>query len=128
MAEYTCFLEAWLTECPWLIVSKSVSMFTKCSLCNYLLLIIDQCPRDQEVLRQALRFRLGRHFEFQAAQRLAHNRIEEECEQSDGRKWFELIDKMDQAKTVVPSIWTQLSTKLFKDKDKRLIAGLIGSK
>ena len=38
-----------------------------------------------------------------------------------------LIDKMDQAKTVCPSIWTQLSTKLFNDKEQMLITGLLGS-
>ena len=117
VAEDKCFLAAWRTECPWIIVCTSVSMFTKCSLCNFILLLIDQTPRGQELLRQAFRYRLGSHFEFQGAQRLAHNRIEESCEQSEGRKWFMLIDKMNQATTVCPSIWTQLSTQLFEDKE-----------
>ena len=38
-----------------------------------------------------------------------------------------LIDKMDQKKTVCPTIWSQLATKLFQDQEKGLIAGLIGS-
>ena len=126
-AELDCFLRAWRIECPWLVVCKSVSMFTRCSVCEYLRLLIDQTPRDQESMRQALKNRLGSHFDFQAAQRMAHNRIEEECEQSGGQKWFMLIDKMDQKKTVCPTIWSQLSTKLFQDLEKRLITGLIGS-
>lgn len=127
LADVGCFLRAWRIECPWLVVCKSVSMFTRCSVCEYLRLLIDQTPHDQEPLRQSLRHRLGNHFEFQAAQRLAHQRIEEECEQSEGQKWFMLIDKMDQKKTVCPTIWSQLATKLFQNQEKRLITGLIGT-
>ena len=102
-------------------------MFTRCSVCEYLRLLIDQTPRDQEYLRQALQTRLGDHFEFQAAQRLSHGVIEESCAQRGGLEWLMLIDKMDQKKTVCPSIWSQLATALFKDQEKRLITGLIGS-
>ena len=38
-----------------------------------------------------------------------------------------LIDKMDQQKTVCPAIWSQLATKMFQDKEKRLVTGLVGS-
>ena len=38
-----------------------------------------------------------------------------------------LIDKMDQKKTVCPTVWSQLATPLFKDLDRRMIAGLNGS-
>ncbi len=38
-----------------------------------------------------------------------------------------LIDKMDQSKTLCPTIWSQLPTKMFKEPEKRLITGLIGS-
>ena len=127
LAELNTFLRAWRIECPWLIVCKSVSMFTRCSVCEYLRLLIDQTPRDQEALRSALQARLGDHYEFQAAQRLAHGRLEELCAQSGGAKWLMLIDKMDQSKTVCPTVWSQLATKLFQDQEKRLITGLIGS-
>ena len=96
------------------MVCKSVSMFTRCSVCEYLRLLIEQTPREQESLRNVLRERLGQHFDFQAAQRLAHGRVEEECAQSGGRKWLMIIDKMDQKKTVVPTIWSQLATPLFR--------------
>ena len=64
---------------------------------------------------------------FQAAQRLAHGRVEEEAAQSAGEHWLTLIDKMDQRKTVVPSVWSQLRTPMFKELDQRLVTGLIGS-
>ena len=127
LASLQTFLDAWRTETPWLVVCKSVSMFTKCSVCEYLRLLVDQTPRDKPLLRQTLQTRLGDHFAFQAAQRLAHGRLEEECDQSGGKKWMLLIDKMDQNKTICPTIWSQLATKLFQDHEKRLITGLIGS-
>ncbi len=104
LAEPCTFYRAWRVECPWLIVCKSVCMFTRCSVCEYLRLLIDQTPRDQEPMRCALQARLGDHYEFQAAQRLAHSRLEEDCAHSGGAKWFMLIDKMDQTKTVCPTI------------------------
>ena len=118
LAELNTFLRAWRIECPWLIVCKSVCMFTRCSVCEYLRLLIDQIPRGQEALRAALLARLGEHYEFQAAQRLAHGRLEEFCAQSGGAKWFMLIDNMDQSKTVCPTIWSQLATKLFQEQEK----------
>lgn len=127
LADMSTFLKAWRMEVPWLIVSKSVSMFTRCSVCEYLKLLKEQTPKDQEKLRAAIEARLGRHFEFQAAQRLAHARVEEDCAQSGGQKWLMIIDKMDQKKTVVPTVWSQLPTPLFKDPDRRIIAGVIGS-
>lgn len=69
---------------------------------------------------------MGRHFDFQAAQRLVEGRIEEMCNQSGGTRWFMHIDKMDQKKSILPSIWAMLSTPMFKTGD-RLVSGLIGS-
>ena len=126
-ATLSTFLEAWRVECPWIVVAKSIGMFTRCSVCDYLKLLIEQCPREEHDLREFLKDRLGRHFDFQAAQRLAHGRVEEEAAQSAGEHWLMLIDKMDQRKTVVPFVWSQLRTPLFKEVDKRLITGLIGS-
>ena len=95
---------------PWLAVCKSVSLFVRCGVCEYLKLLIDQTPRDQAPLRDALRARLGAHFQFQAAQRLAQGRQEEECAQSEGKTWLMKIDKMNQKKTVTPTLWSQLAT------------------
>ncbi len=127
VASYPLFLQAWRVEVPWLIICKSVSMFVRCGVCEYLKLMIEQTPRNQEPLRQALKDRLGSHFRFQSAQRLAQGRVEEECAQSGGSKWFMKIDKMDQKKAVTPTVWSQLATPLFKDLDRRLVTGLIGS-
>ena len=126
-ASLCVFLDAWRAECPWIVVAKSLSMFTRCSVCDYLKLMIEQTPREQNALRECLKDRLGQHFDFQAAQRLAHGRVEEHASQSGGTHWCTLIDKMDQRKTVVPTVWSQLATPLFKDVDKRLVTGLIGS-
>ena len=38
-----------------------------------------------------------------------------------------LVDKMDQRKTVVPSVWSQLWAPLFKEVDRHWVIGLIGS-
>lgn len=127
VAEESTFLKAWRIEVPWLVVCKSVSMFTRCSVCEYLKLLKEQTPKEQAALRECIDSRLGSHFEFQAAQRLAHGRVEEECAQSGGQKWLMIIDKMDQKKTVVPTIWSQLPTPLFKDPERRVIAGMLGS-
>ena len=127
MATLPTFLQAWRVECPWIVVAKSMGMFTRCSVCDYLKLLIEQCPREEDDLREFLKDRLGQHFDFQAAQRLAHGRLEEDAAQSAGEHWFVLIDKMDQRKTVVPSIWSQIRTPLFKEVDKRLVTGLIGT-
>ena len=126
-ATLSTFLEAWRVECPWIVVAKSIGMFTRCSVCDYFKMLIEQCPREEHDIREFLKDRLGCHFDFQAAQRLAHGRVEEEAVQSAGEHWLTLIDKMDQRKTVVPSVWSQLRTPMFKELDQRLVTGLIGS-
>ena len=42
------FLRAWRQELPWLIICRSVCMFVKCGLCEYLKMQIDQLPRERE--------------------------------------------------------------------------------
>ena len=108
-------------------MAKSVGMFTRCSVCEYLKLLIEQTPRVQCALCERLKDRLGLHVDFQAAQRLALNRVVEEAAQSGGAHWCMLIDKMDQRNTVVPCVWSQLATSLFKEVDRRLVTGLNGS-
>jgi hypothetical protein len=106
-ADYKTFLKAWRVECPWISVSSSLSMFTGCGICEFLKDMLDRTPRDQGNLCGAIRQRLGQHFKFQAAQRLAQTRIEEHARRSEGRHWFMKIDKMDQKKTVIPTVWSQ---------------------
>jgi len=88
------FLMAWRTECSWLIVCRSVSKFTKCGVCEYLKMMLDQCPRALTEVSEKLRARLGRHFQFQGAQRVAMGRLKELADQSNGRIWAMLTDNM----------------------------------
>ena len=62
--------------------------------------------------------RLGQHFEFQGAQRIAVARIEEECLQSGGKKWLMLIDKIDQNAAYLPTVWELLRTAFFKGGER----------
>ena len=68
--------------------------------------------------------RLGLHVDFQATQRLALGKVEEQAAQSGGAHWCLLIDKTDQQNAMVPCVWSQLATPLCKEVDRRLVAGL----
>ena len=120
------FLCAWRTECPWLIVCRSVSKFTKCGVCEYLKMMLDQCPRALTEVSEKLRARLGQHFQFQGAQRIAMGKLEEIADQSDGRIWAMSIDKMDQNCAFCPQVWAMSSTALFKGGE-RLMCAINGS-
>ena len=69
----------------------------------------------------------GWHFKFQGAQRLAQGQLEEDCAQSEGRKWFAKFGKIDN-KVVRPTMASQLATSCFKDLSLRLVIGILGSK
>ena len=86
-ASQSTFMTAWKRECPHIVVTKSVSMFTRCGLCDFLQTELARCPRSDTVGVEMLRRRLGQHYEFQAAQRLAMGRIEEQCRRSGGKEW-----------------------------------------
>ena len=126
IAALSTFLEAWRCELPMVTVCKSVSKFTVCGLCVYLKHQLDLTPRSQPLLMEALKQRLGAHFAFQSAQRLAETRIEEMCDQSQGRHWIMHIDKMDQSTTILPQVWALSASPLMK-LGARLVAGVIGS-
>ena len=71
-ASMSAFLAAWRMMF-WVVVSRSLSKFVKCGVCDYLKLMID---KD---LLETLKIRLGQHFEFQSAQRIAQGRLQESC-------------------------------------------------
>ena len=125
-ASPSIFLEAWRQELPVVTVQASVCKFTKCGLCMYLKRQCDVTPRSQPQLLEVYKRRLGQHFNFQSAQRLAEDRIEEVCRMSEGKKWIMHIDKMDQHTTEVPQVWSLAATPLMK-LGSRLVAGIIGS-
>ena len=106
---------------PWLKITKSTSKFVKCGLCEYLRAQINATPRSNAVLISSLRNRLGAHFEFQSAQRMAQAALEEKCIQSNGLKWLMDIDKMDQ-QSVHLTIWSQLSSPLYKGGARIMVA------
>ena len=125
-ADITTFRKAWRFDCPHVAITTSTSKFTQCGLCAFLKGQMDQCPRSNQSLLQALRARLGAHFKFQSAQRVRIDDIAERCRQSGGKAWFFTIDKMDQTATICPTIWSQLSSPLFK-LGTRLVCGVVGS-
>ena len=125
-ASLSIFLVAWRVEVGWLIVTGSHSKFTKCAVCEYLKWMIDQTPRTQKDILDALMTRLGNHFDFQSAQRLAIGRIEELCAQSNGKWWLMLIDKMDQNAAWLPTI-SSLSKSAFFKEGNRVQVSINGS-
>ena len=137
-AAYSTFLLAWRKECPHIVVVKSMTMFTRCGLCDFLQNELAKCPRSETKVVEMLKRRLGQRYEFLSAQRLAMGRIEEQRRRSGGAEWpeslaltralarhvtlllpwlacarpppsprFMKIDKMDQKKTILPTIWSQ---------------------
>lgn len=86
--ELALFYRMWRHELPFICICKSHSMFTRCGCCEYLRMQIDMCPRDNDKLLAALKERLGAHFQFQSAQRLAEAQLEERCCGSGGKMWF----------------------------------------
>jgi hypothetical protein len=69
VASENLFLRVWRWEVPWLIVHSCKCMFTSCSVCSYLTLLIQQCPRSAWDRLEFLKTRLGNHFQFQASHR-----------------------------------------------------------
>jgi len=120
------FLRVWRVEVPWLIVNKRCAGQTQCGVCSFLKQEIDTTARGSHAV-ELLKNRLGRHFDFQAAQRICQDRLEEKCVQSDGLNWFMKIDRMDHTKSTLPCIWALMPTALFKTGE-RLVTSVIGSK
>ena len=125
-ASQRVFETAWQCECDFVVIVHSVCKFTICGFCMFFKRQLDLTPRWKTSVIEALRARLGQHFSFQSAQRLAEARIEEICDQSQGRKWIMHIDKMDQTTTIVPQVWNLAASPLMK-LGSRLVAGVIGS-
>ena len=87
-ADISTFLKCWRTECFWVVVAKSQSMFTRCGVCEFLKNMLDSTPREQTQLHAAIRDRLAKHYAFQSAQRLAQSRLEEQRLRSSGSEWW----------------------------------------
>lgn len=125
-AALSTFLTAWRTELPWLLIHHSTSKFVACGICEYLREQINLTPRTMPQVIDAYRTRLGEHYAFQSAQRLAQDNLEEACLQSNGLRWFMKIDKMDMHAINLPTIWNQLATPFFK-QGARILCAVNGS-
>ena len=117
------FLQAWRTELPWISVRTSAGPFTHCGLCEYLKMVAAR-SLDAGVRNQVL-IRLGQHYDFQAAQRIAMQNIVRQSEVDPTDLLCVSWDKMDQAKTIVPRV-AELANTQFMKGGARLVVSLIG--
>jgi hypothetical protein len=76
-------------------------------------------------MRDAVLARLGQHYEFQAAQRIAMNSVFKASEREPTELLAIAWDKMDQNKTIVPRVVALSSTQFMKNS-ARLVVSLIG--
>ena len=117
-ASLQTFQVVWRIDVSWLVISRSICKFSKCGVCEYLKWLIDQTPRTKRDVMQMYLARLGQHFDFQSAQRLAVARVEEICRQSGNTKWLMIIDKMDQNAAKLPTEWRMVRSAFFKEGDR----------
>lgn len=74
-------------ECFHVVIAKRTSMFVACQVCKFLQALISSTPRQHAEALDALKLRLGRHYAFQASQRLADERLMEQTRRSDNAEW-----------------------------------------
>ena len=120
------FLMCWRVDVSWLIVAPGNQQQGKCGVCTFFKLQIDSAARGSPSLL-ILKSRLGKHFQFQAAQRLVQDNVEERAAQSHGDLWMMKIDRMDQTKSILPAMWALLRSPLFK-LGERLVTSIVGSR
>ena len=123
IASLTRFLLAWRTELPFIEVRSRSGLFTHCGLCDYLRTVISLAI-DAETKRESV-MRLGEHYDFQAAQRIAMSNIIAESERDPTELFAVSWDKMDQAKTIIPRIQALANTHFHKG-GSRIVVSLIG--
>ena len=76
---------------------------------------MDNAPHTQKLVLESLLTRLGQRFDFQSALRLVIGSSEEMCDQSNGRCWLMLIDKIGQNAAALPTISNMSKSTFFKD-------------
>ena len=123
VAGLTTFLLAWRVELPFIEVRSSTGPFTHCGLCDYLRCVVASAG-DADAKRHAV-LRLGEHYDFQAAQRIAMNAMIAASERDPTELFVVSWDKMDQAKTIVPRVKALANTLFFKS-GHRLVVSMIG--
>lgn len=74
-------------ECFHVVIASRTSMFVACQVCKFLQGMIASTSRQHSEVLDALKLRLGRHYAFQASQRLADERLMEQARRSDNAEW-----------------------------------------
>ena len=82
------FMSAWRTERYWIQIASRTSMFVGCACCKLLQNLLSSTSRANDATMQALRHRLGRRYAFQSAQRLADEKLMEQCRRSNKLEWL----------------------------------------
>ena len=74
-------------ECFHVVIAERTCLFVACQLCKFLQGMVAATPGQHSEVLDALKLRLGRHYAFQAAQRLADERLMEQARRSDQTEW-----------------------------------------
>ena len=117
------FLKMWRTELPWVQLRSATGPFTHCGLCDFMKMMIGST--QDPGMKHILLMRLGEHYEFQAAQRIAMNNIFAESERHPSEVLAASWDKMDQAKNIFPRVKVLANTQFMKG-GSRIFVSLIG--
>ena len=123
IASIAWFIKVWRDELPWVKIRAPSGPFTHCSICEYLKMLI--AATVDATLRSALVVRLGNHYDFQAAQRIAMSNLFRASERDPLEMMAVAWDKMDQQKTIIPRVCSLASTSFFKG-GPRIVMSLIG--
>ena len=123
IAQKSVFLTVWRTELPWIVLRTPAGLFTHCGLCDYLRAMIAKSV-DKDV-KHMLVMRLGEHYDFQSAQRLAMANLFADSTRDPTNIAVVSWDKMDQAKSIIPR-FRALSNTHFQKSGSRLVVSLIG--
>ena len=123
IAGLSLFCKVWQRELPFIKIRTSSTPFTACGLCQYLKMLA--ASQQEQVLREQVLHRLGHHYAFQGAQRLAVAALWRESERDQSDSTMLIIDKMDQSKTITPRVNALKATHFMKG-GHRLVVGLVG--
>lgn len=97
--------------------------FTHCGLCDFMKLLIGST--HDAGMKHELILRLGDHYEFQAAQRVAVSTVFAESTRNPREILAFAWDKMDQAKNIIPRVKSLANTQFMKG-GTRLVVSLVG--
>lgn len=75
-------------ECYYIHIASRTSMFVGCFVCKFLQSLLAQTSCEHVELLKAIGLRLGKHYAFQAAQRLADERLIEAARRSNHVEWY----------------------------------------